>query len=169
MSLFTEQEELEIVRLYQLPGSSLHSLGALFGCSYGTIRNVLVRRGVPRNPNRGRGSRPGRQSWRWAGGRSVSKEGYVRLRVSGLEDRPLAAVLATHHGVVLEHRLVMAEHLGRPLRPNESVHHINGVRDDNRIENLELWVSTQPAGQRPIDLVRWAREILETYEAETNG
>jgi len=63
----------------------------------------------------------------------------------------------------LEHRLVMEAQLARPLRPDENVHHINGVRTDNRPENLELWVTHQPSGQRPEDLIAWAREILERY------
>ena len=64
---------------------------------------------------------------------------------------------------VLEHRLVMEAHIGRRLLREETVHHINGQRLDNRLENLELWSSSQPPGQRIADKVEWARSILKLY------
>ena len=55
--------------------------------------------------------------------------------------------------------------IGRKLFPEETVHHKNGQRADNRPENLELWSSRNPKGQRVNDKVQWALEIMKTYEA----
>lgn len=90
-------------------------------------------------------------------GRRVDELGYVHIKVRGhVEERK--------NGWSLEHRVVMSDHLGRGLERHESVHHKNGQRGDNRIENLELWSSSQPWGQRIEDKVAWARELLEFYK-----
>jgi hypothetical protein len=77
-----------------------------------------------------------------------------------MPDHPRAR---SSRGYVFEHILVMETILGRTLHQHETVHHINGVKDDNRPENLELWTRPQPSGIRAEDAVNWALEILRRY------
>ena len=74
-----------------------------------------------------------------------------------------------NNGRMFEHVYVMSEHLGRALLPDENVHHKNGDRSDNRLENLELWSTSQPIGQRIEDKVAWAKELLRLYDPEYFG
>lgn len=86
----------------------------------------------------------GHGNGRWKGGK-LNQRGYVLVWAP---DHHSIAGRGTKRRYVLEHRIVMERILSRPLLASEHIHHKNGIRDDNRPENLELWVKRQPAGQR---------------------
>lgn len=86
-----------------------------------------------------------------------NKKGYVIIRTKMNHPR-------NKYNEMFEHTLVMEAYLGRYLYPGENVHHRNGIKDDNRIDNLELWTKPQPSGIRVEDAIEWAKEILNRYE-----
>jgi HNH endonuclease len=86
----------------------------------------------------------------------VNKQGYLTFKK---KDHPCA----DKNGRAQASHLVIYEHTGRVLKKGESVHHKNGMRLDNSIENLEIWTTSQPAGQRIEDKVNWCIEFLNEY------
>ena len=120
---------------------AMHYKRHLTGRDMNAPKLVRVRRERPANPRK---YTPRNGEW------YIGRAGYV-----------------VRHGpkgrIIFQHREVMEKILGRALIPGENVHHMNGARADNRPENLELWSSHQPAGQRVADKVAWAREILKLY------
>jgi DNA-binding CsgD family transcriptional regulator len=146
----TDQQEEDVARRY-VDGELIRDIAASLWVGRKTIDNTLRRQNVQRRDRREASLKrfsdarsEGRRHVNWKGGRHRNDDGYFLVRVD--PEDPLA-VMRMDRGYVLEHRLVMARHLGRPLESHETVHHKNGRRDDNRIENLELRRGKHGKGQ----------------------
>ena len=87
-----------------------------------------------------RHSKRGEKSYNWKGGKYIGGGGHIFVRIYPDD---FFYSMARNGGYALEHRLVMAKHLGRCLQITELVHHKNGITNDNRIENLELFSNTE--------------------------
>lgn len=103
---------------------------------FGSIERLARLSGL--KPNH-KGAPPGEHSPTWKGGRINAGQGYIRVWVP--RRRGYFRTINGKHkpgNYILEHRLVMQNFLGRKLKRSELVHHRNGVKDDNRLENLEI-------------------------------
>lgn len=144
--------------LSRVPGSTNGKIKWLCQCSCGTKRTVTGNKlfwGESKSCGCTRYAK-GSESPAWRGGRAV-KAGYIQIYKWGHSN-------ADVKGYLSEHVFVMSEYLGRPLEEGETVHHKNGVRSDNSPNNLELWASRHPRGQRVSDLIIFAKELLIKYE-----
>ena len=144
------QRPLDLAKVNQIyalfeSGAMISEIVAKLGTNRETVRQYLLKRYTPKQK---RGTvlknfrqTKGQDSPNWKGGREITKAGYVRLWISRSER-------------VMEHRLVMEQHLGRKLNRSEVVHHINGNNADNRIENLKLTTFSEDISQHNLRRVK---------------
>lgn len=120
-----QKQDADISELYVL-GKSQKALAKQYNVGRSQIRKSLRRTGTSTFGRKGQSME---KNPAWKGGRRLSKDGYVQIRIQN------------QRGYVLEHRFVMEKILGRPLKKEEVVHHKNGILADNRPENLLLFSS----------------------------
>lgn len=131
-------DEIAQIKAMRDGGMSQQAIGSALSRSQAFVGRALDKLGYPRAEVRSM-----EKHGSWKGGLVGNGEGYLLQMVS--KDDPMSA-MRNSMGYVLQHRLVMARYLGRPLYKHESVHHINGDRSDNRIDNLQLRINSHGAG-----------------------
>lgn len=129
--IFTETEYQQM-RDMTAAGHSQKEIARALGSARSTIQGAMRSAGIP--PAR-TGAASGPKHGGWTGGRMLRSDGYIEITLP--VDHPLRPT-SKRGGTMLEHRYVLAEKLGRALSPYETVHHINGIRSDNRPDNLQL-------------------------------
>ena len=129
--LVIDVEKTTLEELYFNQGKTLREISRELGLGYKHIWRLFEYHNIKRRVAKPRYGQKGEKNHNWKGGKTVRK-GYVETRC---ESHPRAK-RAGHY--VPEQVLVMEKHLGRYLRDNEVVHHINGNKLDNRIKNLKL-------------------------------
>jgi predicted HTH domain antitoxin len=125
-------EEIETIRRMASEGASQNQIAKALGSAQTTVSKLMRKEGIAPAQT---GSATRERHYNWNGGRTMHPSGYWQVR---LEPSDPMYVMTNRSGNVMEHRLVMARKLGRPLWAHESVHHINGDRTDNRDDNLQL-------------------------------
>lgn len=97
------------------------------------------------------------KSHKQIGHKTKTSKGYIRIKIDDGVGR---------YNYQYEHVVIMERMIGRPLLSDESVHHRNGIKTDNRPENLELWSKNHPSGQRVDDMIQFCTEYLARYAPE---
>ncbi len=135
-------------------------------CDCGSMVNVYganLRRGDTKScgclNSEKRRERSGERHHNWNGGIIKNKDGYVLIKKPNHPN-------SRKNGYVAEHVAVMTEFLGRGLYKGETVHHKNGIKEDNRIDNLELRTYRHPPGQSVEDMISFCIEYLKKYSPE---
>lgn len=121
----------EIVGLYTDERWTQGQIARRVNCNQSAVRAVLLRAGVLRQTSHAVGPRHGS----WKGGRVMLPTGYIGVKVA---PNHRFHGMASSSGYIPEHRLKVAEFLGRPLTPQETVHHKDGDRENNSLDNLQL-------------------------------
>lgn len=124
-------------KLTEVIANSLLKTGGTKSC--GCIRSELLRK-----------NSTGESNWNWKGGKRINPYGYVEIKSGEYKGK-------------FEHRILYEQHYGVKLKRHQTVHHKNGIRDDNRIENLELWDTHQPYGQRITDKLEHYFDMVREY------